>query len=169
MAKASYMLSSTNRWAVTGTPIVNKLEYSVLEMSSASQIKPYLYYNRDLYSLVHFLRIHPWCQYSFWKAFIAEPFSRKDVKALEVVQKVMEPIVLRRTKTMRDEKGDLIVKIPPKTVDIEYLDFSSDEREIYDALNTVTISTHEQFISTHEQFRIMSHVLHAIVLETRNL
>jgi DNA repair protein RAD5 len=119
MAKACYALSATNRWAVTGTPIVNRLD--------------------DLFSLVHFLRIHPWSQSSFWRAFITDPFEKKDPKAIQAVQTVLEPILLRRTKDMKDENGESIVKLPPKTVEIVYLDFSSEESRIYAALNTVSL------------------------------
>ena len=96
-----------------------------------------VYCYRDLYSLVHFLRIQPWCQYSYWHAFITGPFEeKKDSKAFEVVKSVMEPIILRRTKDMRDAKtGKLIVELPERVVDIVALDFSTEEKEIYDALN----------------------------------
>ena len=57
---------------------------------------------------------------------------------MQVVQSVMEPLILRRTKDMRDAQGELIVKLPPKDVEIVYLEFSKEEREIYRALNTVT-------------------------------
>ncbi|KAJ3342051.1 DNA helicase rad5 [Kappamyces sp. JEL0680] len=45
-AKACFALHATNRWAVTGTPIVNKLD--------------------DLYSIVKFLRVDPWASFGFW-------------------------------------------------------------------------------------------------------
>lgn len=119
MAKACYALSSTNRWAVTGTPIVNRLD--------------------DLFSLVHFLRIHPWSQASFWRAFITDPFEKKDPRAIQAVQTVLEPILLRRTKDMKDENGESIVKLPPKNIETVYVDFSSEEKKIYAALNTVSL------------------------------
>lgn len=42
----------------------------------------------------------------------------------------MEPIILRRTKDMKDENGEFIVKLNKKTVNIEYLTLKSDERGI---------------------------------------
>ena len=121
MAKACYALSATNRWAITGTPIVNRLD--------------------DLFSLVHFLRIHPWSQSSFWRAFVTDPFEKKDPKAIKAVQTVLEPILMRRTKDMKNENGELIVKLPPKSVEIVYLNFSSEESKIYAALNNVSLVT----------------------------
>lgn len=107
-------IKSKRRWAVTGTPIQNKLD--------------------DLYSLVRFLHHEPWANHTFWKTFITVPFEKKDQRALSAVQNVLEPIVLRRTKAMRDHNGELMVPLPPKTVNIEYLSFSREEQDIYDAI-----------------------------------
>jgi DNA repair protein RAD5 len=107
-------LQATRRWAVTGTPIQNKLD--------------------DLYALVRFLKHEPWANHSFWRAFITIPFEKKDPKALTAVQTVLEPIILRRTKNMKDSKGQPMVPLPPKRIDIEYLSFSPEEQDIYDAI-----------------------------------
>ncbi|KAG0362349.1 SNF2 family N-terminal domain-containing protein [Gamsiella multidivaricata] len=114
-AKACYAINSVRRWVVTGTPIQNKLE--------------------DLFSLVHFLRAEPWSNFSFWRTFITIPFESKDKdKAMKVITSVLEPLVLRRTKTTKDENGNPIVMLPERTVEIEYLQFSEQENDIYQAL-----------------------------------
>ncbi|KAK5821945.1 DNA repair protein, RAD5 [Linnemannia elongata] len=114
-AKACYALNSVRRWVVTGTPIQNKLE--------------------DLFSLVHFLRAEPWSNFSFWRTFITIPFESKDKdKAMRVVTSVLEPLVLRRTKNTKDENGDPIIMLPERTIEIEYLKFSAQENDIYQAL-----------------------------------
>lgn len=107
-------IKAKRRWAVTGTPIQNKLE--------------------DLYSLVRFLKHQPWSNHTFWRTFITVPFQKQDPSALTAVQTVLEPIVLRRTKTMRDRQGQLMVPLPPKTINIEYLSFTPEEQDIYDAI-----------------------------------
>lgn len=112
-AKACYELNAIHRWVLTGTPIVNRLE--------------------DLFSLVHFLRVEPWSNFSFWKTFITTPFESKDfLKALDVVQTVLEPLVLRRTKEMKTPDGDALVPLPPRTIEIEEIELSKAEREVYD-------------------------------------
>lgn len=112
-ARACYDINAIHRWVLTGTPIVNRLE--------------------DLFSLVRFLKVEPWSNFSFWKTFITMPFESKDfVRALNVVQTVLEPLVLRRTKTMKTPDGEALVPLPPRTITIEEVELSEKEREIYD-------------------------------------
>ncbi|PWY67184.1 hypothetical protein BO70DRAFT_323855 [Aspergillus heteromorphus CBS 117.55] len=116
-AKACYELKATHRWVLTGTPIVNRLE--------------------DLFSLVRFLKVEPWNNFSFWKTFITVPFETKDyVRALNVVQTVLEPLVLRRTKTMKTPEGEPLVPLPRRHIAIEEVELTEQEREIYDCIYT---------------------------------
>ncbi|PKY04654.1 hypothetical protein P168DRAFT_326467 [Aspergillus campestris IBT 28561] len=116
-ARACYELQAQHRWALTGTPIVNRLE--------------------DLFSLVRFLKVEPWNNFSFWKTFITVPFESKDyVRALNVVQTVLEPLVLRRTKTMKTPDGEPLVPLPRRTITIENVELPEQEREIYDLIFT---------------------------------
>lgn len=112
-AKACYELAATHRWVLTGTPIVNRLE--------------------DLFSLVRFLRVEPWSNFSFWKTFITTPFEKGDfMRALDVVQTVLEPLVMRRTKDMKTPDGEALVPLPPKNMIIEKVKLSEPERDVYD-------------------------------------
>lgn len=112
-AKACYEIQADHRWALTGTPIVNKLE--------------------DLFSLVRFLGVEPWNNFSFWRTFITLPFeSGEFVRALDVVQTVLEPLVLRRTKDMKTPDGKPLVLLPPKLIEIVDVELSQTERDVYD-------------------------------------
>ncbi|KAL5362672.1 SNF2 family N-terminal domain-containing protein [Aspergillus floccosus] len=116
-ARSCYEIKATHRWVLTGTPIVNRLE--------------------DLFSLVRFLKVEPWNNFSFWKTFITVPFESKDyVRALNVVQTVLEPLVLRRTKMMKTPEGEPLVPLPRRTVTIEEVELTDQEREIYDYIFT---------------------------------
>jgi DNA repair protein RAD5 len=112
-AKACYEIRARHRWVLTGTPIVNKLE--------------------DLFSLVHFLKVEPWSNFSYWKTFITVPFEAKEfIRALDVVQTVLEPLVLRRTKDMKTPDGQALVPLPPRSILIEEIELSKSERSVYD-------------------------------------
>jgi DNA repair protein RAD5 len=50
------------------------------------------------------------------------------------VQVILESILLRREKTMRDSDGRRIVELPPKKVNVEKLTFSAAERKTYDLI-----------------------------------
>jgi DNA repair protein RAD5 len=110
--KACYELKSSRKWLLTGTPIINRLD--------------------DLYSLIKFLELEPWANISYWNTFITVPFAKKDYKqALDVVQSILEPILLRRTKTMK-KNGKALVELPPKEVVIERIKFGPREKRLYD-------------------------------------
>ncbi|ORX56292.1 hypothetical protein DM01DRAFT_1366733 [Hesseltinella vesiculosa] len=115
-SRACCALKAKRRWALTGTPIQNKLD--------------------DLFALVRFLHVEPWSNYMFWRAYITIPFEKKDKAALQTVKTVLEPLVLRRTKNMRDHNNNPIVAIPSKTINVEYLELSEPERDVYDCLYT---------------------------------
>ncbi|PFH62277.1 hypothetical protein XA68_14272 [Ophiocordyceps unilateralis] len=112
-ARACYAIAAQHRWVLTGTPIVNRLE--------------------DLFSLVRFLGVAPWDNFSFWKTFITVPFEAGHmVRALDVVQTVLEPLVMRRTKDMKTADGQPLVRLPPKEMEIVKVELSAPERDIYD-------------------------------------
>ncbi|SCV05217.1 LANO_0H02630g1_1 [Lachancea nothofagi CBS 11611] len=111
-SKSLMDLSSSRRWILTGTPIINRLD--------------------DLYSLVKFMRLEPWSQVGYWKTFVSEPFEKKNYKsAFDVVSSILEPVILRRTKQMRDADGNRLVELPPKEVIIERVSFNKHEDVLY--------------------------------------
>lgn len=116
-ARACYEIAAKHRWVLTGTPIVNRLE--------------------DLFSLVRFLGVEPWNNFSFWRTFITVPFESRDfVRALDVVQTVLEPLVMRRTKDMKTPDGKPLVALPPKQIEIVDIELSKAERDVYDYILT---------------------------------
>ncbi|QRW24790.1 hypothetical protein RhiXN_11702 [Rhizoctonia solani] len=113
-AKACYKLNSVYRWALTGTPIVNRLE--------------------DLYSLLCFLKYEPWSSFAYFKSFVTTPFLNRDPRAIEIIQVILENVLLRREKNMKDVDGNHIVELPPKVMSIEELTFSPAERRTYEEI-----------------------------------
>ncbi len=110
-SKACNDLIGKRRWCLTGTPIVNRLT--------------------DLYSLLRFLKVEPWGNFSFFNSFISKPFQAKNPKALDVVAVVLESVLLRREKRMKDKNGRPIVTLPEKTTIMKHLEFSDKERKLY--------------------------------------
>lgn len=113
-ARATYRLEADRRWALTGTPIQNRLT--------------------DLYSLLRFLRVEPWGDVRFFHSFLAKPFASQNPKALDIVQAILSSLLLRREKHTKDRDGQCIVSLPPKILDTQRLTFSAAEREIYNSV-----------------------------------
>ncbi|KAF8486693.1 SNF2 family N-terminal domain-containing protein [Gautieria morchelliformis] len=103
-------LDSTYRWVLTGTPVTNTLA--------------------DLYALVRFLRFRP---FNDWKEFnerIARVQRKRPDLAGQRAQALLKKCLLRRTKDTKLE-GKLILQLPPKQIEVVEIDFSPDERDIY--------------------------------------
>ncbi|KAG6854152.1 hypothetical protein C0991_010063 [Blastosporella zonata] len=105
-AKAVYALQARRRWAVTG-------EKSCL-IATFDEM------------LIQYIKEPP--------SFITLPFLARDPKAIEIVQVILESVLLRREKTMRDTDGKRIVELPSKEIVVDMLEFSPLERKIYDQI-----------------------------------
>ena len=115
-SKACFLLQADRRWTLTGTPIQNKLD--------------------DVFPLLHFLREDPWSDLGWWRRVIAKPFEMQDVKALQRLKAVLQPLLLRRTKDMKNSNGEGILDLPPRSEEVYKLEFSDTERDFYQAVYT---------------------------------
>lgn len=97
---------------MSGTPIVNRLEdlYSLLYDSFH-----FRYISSNL-SPRCFLDYAPWSSYTFFRSVVTLPFLNHEPRAIEVVQIILESVLLRREKNMRDRDGNVIVQLPSKEV-----------------------------------------------------
>ncbi|KAG9008236.1 hypothetical protein FRB94_013596 [Tulasnella sp. JGI-2019a] len=103
-------LNSTYRWCLTGTPFTNGLN--------------------DLYPLLRFARLRPW---NDWESFATHIGSRqfKDAEAATgKMAAIVKKHLLRRKKTDQLE-GKPILQLKKKTIEIEFVDFTPEERRIY--------------------------------------
>lgn len=101
--KSIIRLQADRRWAVTGTPVQNRLE--------------------DFASLLAFLRLHPFDHRSNFTRHIVEPFKLCEPEVVPKLRILVSAITLRRLK----DKIDL----PPREDLLVRLDFSSEELSVY--------------------------------------
>jgi SNF2 family DNA or RNA helicase len=113
-AVAVRALKAARRWAVTGTPLQNGLG--------------------DVFALLRALHHEPWCEPLWWREAVTKPHLKGDPAALSRLRAVLQPLMLRRTKATIGTNGQPIVVLPSKDIVTVSLDFSSAEREFYDAL-----------------------------------
>ena len=103
-SQAICALSAQRRWAVTGTPVQNRLE--------------------DLGSLIKFLRVKPFSDQGGFAQFILAPFKNADPDIIPKLRILVDSFTLRRLKDTIDLPGrhDHVVK----------LSFNEDERRLYE-------------------------------------
>ncbi|CAI0398124.1 unnamed protein product [Linum tenue] len=133
-------LTADRRWCLTGTPIQNKLE--------------------DLYSLLRFLKVEPWENWAWWNRLIQKPYDEGDERGLKLVQSILKPIMLRRTKSSTDRDGRPIIDLPPADIQVTYCELTETEKDFYDALFRRSKVKFDQFV---EQGRVLHN--YASILE----
>ncbi|RVW58001.1 DNA repair protein RAD5B [Vitis vinifera] len=94
-------------WCLTGTPLQNNLE--------------------DLYSLLCFLHVEPWCNWAWWYKLIKKPYECGDQRGLRLIKAILRPLMLRRTKDTKDKEGRPILVLPP--TDIQVIECEQSEAE----------------------------------------
>ncbi|KAF2677579.1 hypothetical protein K458DRAFT_423835 [Lentithecium fluviatile CBS 122367] len=118
-SKASNDLQARHRLCMTGTPMMNSID--------------------ELFPLIRFLKIAP---YNVWGRFsydISKPLKTNKEgprnRAMGRVQAVLKSIMLRRGKTTLVD-GKQICEIPPKHTNLQPVEFSDAEYELYKAIET---------------------------------
>ncbi|KAK0735863.1 SNF2 family N-terminal domain-containing protein [Apiosordaria backusii] len=102
--KSICRLQANRRWAVTGTPVQNKLE--------------------DLAALLAFLRLKPFDERSKFIQYIIAPFKAADPDIVPKLRVLIDTITIRRLKDK--------IHLPERTDEIIRLDFTPEERKVYD-------------------------------------
>ncbi|KAI6693437.1 hypothetical protein NL676_021147 [Syzygium grande] len=126
-AQAAFALLSHFRWCLTGTPIQNNLQ--------------------DLYSLIHFLRVEPWCNWAWWKKRIQSPYEGGDGRGIKLVRIILNSLMLRRTKESKDKEGRPILSLPPTDIQTIECEQSEAEQDFYDALFRRSKVRFDQFVA----------------------
>ena len=142
--RAACALAAERRWCLTGTPIQNSLE--------------------DLYSLLKFLRVEPWCHWGWWSRLIQAPNEAGDTRALHLLRGLLVPLALRRTKDTLGADGAPILSLPPADVQLLELEPTPEEHDFYQALYKRSKTEFDTFV---EQGRVLHEYAHVLELLLR--
>ncbi|KAF5387410.1 hypothetical protein D9757_007831 [Collybiopsis confluens] len=145
MSQAATALKSTYRWCLSGTPFINSV--------------------RDFYSLFRFLHIPYWSEYQNFDSRIGKLEGNNPLGAIHQLQNVLRSFTIRRKKDSK-LKGKVLVELPPKTITLQYLEFSVEEREIYNPIENKIQMKFNRFLKAGTVLRNYSHVL-AMLLRLR--
>lgn len=111
-SKSICALQAERRWAVTGTPIQNRL--------------------LDLFSLFKFLRCSPYNDQKFFNAQVVQNWkTRSDPDSVAKLKTLVNCLALRRPKST--------IELLPRNDDIVYLEFSKKEWEDYQRVRSQTV------------------------------
>ncbi|KAG7692372.1 hypothetical protein KL930_005076 [Ogataea haglerorum] len=117
-SKAVALLESKYKWCLSGTPIQNNID--------------------ELYPILRFLKIKPYCEEARFKERISNALRNKyggETRGVQAVQALLTAILLRRTKkTLID--GKPILQLPEKHVVVNHVEMKEDERKFYYDLET---------------------------------
>ncbi|KAG0207786.1 hypothetical protein BGX33_006640 [Mortierella sp. NVP41] len=137
---AAAAIASTYRWCLTGTPIQNSVD--------------------ELYSLIRFLNIRPYCDWDEFRNKISTPMKKTQQygPAMQRVQALLKAVCLRRTKTCMVD-GKPILNLPDRNVEIVHAPFSADEHAFYQALETRTRERFNAYVKAGTVMKNYSNIL----------
>lgn len=176
-AKAVFALSSKYKWALSGTPLQNRVG--------------------ELYSQIRFLRVDPYafyfcrkcgckgldypfksghrkcdhCEhgplshYCWWNRCVANPIKRhgyqgKGRTALGMLRdEVLERVLLRRTKLQQAD----VLALPPRTVVLRKDRFDAREADFYEALYTSTQATFGAYVASGTVAHNFAHIFELLI------
>ncbi|XP_028251174.1 helicase-like transcription factor [Parambassis ranga] len=145
MSKAVLDLKAQRRWILSGTPLQNSV--------------------KDMWMLLAFLRLKPFDVREWWNRVIQRPVIQGDRKGLQNLQTLVKCITLRRTKSSQ-VNGRSLVSLPKKTVYVEKVELSQQEREEYELARNEGRNTIGRYVSEGTVLRNYAHVL-AILMRLR--
>lgn len=137
-SRATCALYGQRRWAVTGTPVQNRLE--------------------DLGALFNFIRLKPFDSNQGFNSFILSPFKNADPDVVPKLQLLVSTVTIRRTKDVIKNE------VPSKTDIIVRLPFSKAEQQLHDwfekdTQRKVTAVTQGDKMGGHSYAKILTAIL----------
>ena len=141
-AKSACSVKAARRWAVTGTPLQNKLE--------------------DLLSLILFLG-PSFDLLGWWRLCVAKPLKTGNTHlAFSNLQKVLEKILLRRTKGEKVDDAP-ILELPPRQVSIKYVELTGEQKQFYTQLEKSAKQKFQKLVAEGTLQNNYAHILELLL------
>ncbi|KAG1460998.1 hypothetical protein G6F56_005821 [Rhizopus delemar] len=132
-------IKATYRWCMTATPIQNKIE--------------------ELYSLIKFLKIRPFCEWDEFRDAIVLPMKQGcHQKAIRAAHFLMKAISFRRSKKAIID-GHPVLDLPERNIHMTHIQFSEDERTHYEFVNARAQARFTKYMKTGTVMKNYSSVL----------
>ncbi|GAA5958411.1 hypothetical protein JCM3765_007868 [Sporobolomyces pararoseus] len=147
MSRAVAGVDALFRWCLTGTPVTNSLA--------------------DLFPLLRFIQLKPWYNWGDFREHIVAHEKKRGDLAGKRSQAILRSCMLRRKKNSKLD-GKELISLPVKTVELFSLDFSEEEREIYDAVEKKAQIKFKKMLKNGTVLKNYSHVL-VMLLRLRQL
>ncbi|KAL0952817.1 hypothetical protein HGRIS_007042 [Hohenbuehelia grisea] len=141
------LVRSRFRWMLTGTPVTNTLA--------------------DIYGLLRFGRFRPWNDWNDFNVYVAKVQYEDAPLAAERARSILVRHMLRRTKTGMLE-GKPLLELQPKEVELVTVDFSEEERDVYDSFEKRSKIRLNKFIKERTLLKHHTEVL-VMILRLRQL
>ncbi|KAF7350506.1 putative ATP-dependent helicase C23E6.02 [Mycena venus] len=147
VSRAVTDLNAKYRWCLTATPIVNSL--------------------LDCYGYIRFLKIRPWYDWQEYNGHVTKYEKKNPQLAVTRLQAILNLYQMRRTKTTLLD-GKRLIELPEKTVELVSLEFSQEERDIYDQVEKMQQAKFNRFLRAGTVLKNYASVL-VLLLRLRQL
>ncbi|KAJ6571813.1 SNF2 family N-terminal domain-containing protein [Mycena capillaripes] len=147
VSRAVTDLSAKYRWCLTATPIVNSLV--------------------DVYGYLRFLKVRPWYDWTEFNSHVGRLEKKQPQLAVTRLQAILGLFLMRRMKTTLLD-GKRLIELPEKTVELVSLEFSQEERDIYNQVETAQQAKFNKYLKAGTVLKNYASVL-VLLLRLRQL
>jgi len=169
---AAFALISVHRWALSGTPLQNRVGefYSLIRFLRIDPMAHYMCRSKDCEcKSLHYRMFNGKCQdcghssiqhYSHFNKYVLNPIQRDGYsgdgrRAMFILKnEVLDLCLLRRTKATRAEEMNL----PPRLVTVRYTRLHPIEEDFYNALYTQGKSSFDDFVAEGTLLNNYAHI-----------